>query len=425
MPVFTTRSKLIVGLVGLLALSAALWTAVVADTVPAPPPLASLDASAEQGKYLATAGNCASCHTAEGKAPYSGGVRFETPFGTLYSTNITPDSATGIGDWGFEDFYRAMKQGIRPDGNHLYPAFPYTSFAKMTEEDIASLYLHLQTVAPVTRTNQTNDMNFPFDQRPLLAFWKSAFHDTASHQPDPAQSETWNRGAYLVDAVAHCGACHSPRNGLGVEQKDQALTGGIYMDKVSRGGYRHWSAVNLTPAQTGLGAWSEEDFVSYFKTGQNRHTTVHGPMSKVVVKSTHYLEEEDLRAVATYLKGIPAKAREVDAPDPDDPRLAAGKLAYTVHCGSCHLPTGLGDKILGVPLAGNSIVQAPDPHTLINVILYGPDLPPQPFQSDRSRMKMFGKRLSDDDIANVATYVRASFGNNADPVTSEMVRAQR
>jgi mono/diheme cytochrome c family protein len=388
-----------------------------------PAALAELDASAERGRYLARAGNCATCHTAEGGEPYAGGLVFHTPFGLLYSTNITSDRETGIGDWPFEDFYRSVKEGVRPDGTHLYPAFPYTDFAKLTDADIASLYLYFQDVAPVNSPAPENELVFPFDQRALLYLWKKLFHDPETFVPDPGQSAQWNRGAYLVEGAGHCGACHTPRNALGAEQTSLALTGGTYMDKVLFGYYRPWSGVNLTPHAAGLATWEENDIVSYLRDGVSRNAVVHGPMRDVVMNSTRHLAEEDLRAMAVYLKGIPANAQP-PGPAPSEEALAAGEIVYTVHCGSCHLPTGEGDEGLGVSLVGSPIVTAPDPASLVNVILYGPHLPPR-LVVDRSRMKMFGKRLSDEDIASVASYVRHEFGKGAGSVEPGLVNAQR
>lgn len=424
MAFFKLRRSISFSLVILIVIGVVLLYGLFVKKPAGPAPLDNYQASIEAGRYLAIVGNCASCHTVGGGEPYAGGVEFHTPFGLLYSTNISPDPETGIGNWSFEDFYISMKHGIRPDGANLYPAFPYTSFAKMSDDDIASLYLYLQTVDPVDQPARDNEMPFPFNQRITLTFWKALFHDASAMEGNPSESDEWNRGAYLVESVAHCGACHTPRNALGAERHDLALTGGVHMDRVKLGGYRKWSAVNLTPADTGLAAWSADDIVNYLKHGQNKHTVIHGPMNKVVMGSTHHMADEDLRAIAVYLKGIPARAQKSGAVVAEE-AIAAGKTTYTVHCGSCHLPTGLGSAILGVPLAGNSLVQAPDPSTLINVILYGPDLPPSPFLSDRSRMKMYGKRLSDEDIANVATYIRSSFGNNAAIVTPEQVKAQR
>ncbi len=389
-----------------------------------PADLRSYDASIEKGRYIATISNCASCHTAGDDKAYAGGLEFQTPFGALYSTNITMDRETGIGGWSFEDFYQSMKQGIRPDGSHLYPAFPYTAFAKMSDEDIASLFLFMQTIEPVYSPARSNHLEFPYKLRELLPFWKALFHDTATYEADAAKSALWNRGAYLVEGPAHCGACHTPRNILGAERKDLALTGGVYLDRVRTGQFREWSAVNLTPAPTGLAVWSKDEISAYLKTGQTRHAVVHGPMNEVIMNSTRFMTDADVLAIATYLKDIPPN-EESDVGEPSSEQLAAGEIVYTVHCGSCHLPTGAGDNILGVSLIGSAIVQAPNPSSLINVILYGPHLPEPPFVADRTRMKMLGKRLSDDDIASVATYIRSSFGNHASAVSPAQVKRQR
>jgi mono/diheme cytochrome c family protein len=236
-------------------------TLLAATDYPQPQELSSYDASVEAGSYLATAGNCATCHTAENGAPYAGGLEFVTPFGVLYSTNITSDPNTGIGNWTFQDFYNSMKHGIRPDGSHLYPAFPYTDFARMTDDDIASLYLYFQTVEPVNQAATVNELKFPFNQRELLSGWKALFHSAQTFQPDASQSAEWNRGAYLIEGPGHCGACHTPRNFMGAEKQSLAFTGGTYMDKVKFGYHRQWSGVNLTSHATGLASRSQVDLV--------------------------------------------------------------------------------------------------------------------------------------------------------------------
>ncbi|WP_439134271.1 c-type cytochrome [Pseudomaricurvus sp.] len=422
MAVNRTYKFLIVGILVLLASV----TSIKLLSSPELAELADLEtytASVEQGEYLAKAGNCATCHTTEGGEPYAGGLEFVTPFGVLYSTNITPDKETGIGNWSFKDFYNSMKHGVRPDGSHLYPAFPYTDFAKMTDDDIASLFKYFQTVEPVHQPAKENQLGFPFNQRELMSGWKMLFHSTDTFQPDETQSDAWNRGAYLVEGPGHCGACHTPRNVFGAEQESLALTGGTYMDKVKFGYHRPWSGVNLTSDTTGLASWTETDITEYLKTGISGNAIVHGPMREVVMNSTRHLSDQDVQAMATYLKSLPAKAQD-PAPAPDPKVVEEGEFVYTVHCGSCHLPSGKGDEGLGVTLAGSPTVQAPDPSSLINVILYGPHLPAR-LSIDRSNMKMFGKRLSDVDIANVATYVRSSFGNTAGEVTPEQVNVQR
>ena len=388
------------------------------------PNISSLAASLEQGRYLAAIGNCQTCHTAKGGKPFAGGVKFDTPFGVLYSTNISTDRETGIGNWSFEDFYRAMKGGVRPDGTHLYPAFPYVSFARLTDADIASLYSFVRTIEPTHAPAKPNEMKFPYNLRFGLRAWNKLFHDPSAYASDRAKSVEWNRGAYLVEGIGHCGGCHTPRNSFGAERRDLALTGGVLTDEVRPGKYREWSAVNLTPAKTGLGGWSAASIAEYLQKGECERAVVHGPMTEVVMNSTHYLRDADARAIATYLKGLPTSSQNAGR-STDQLQLTAGETAYTVHCGTCHLPTGLGDEVLGVTLAGNAIVQAADPSSLINVILYGPHLPPPPFVVDRTRMKSFGKRLSDDEIAALATYVRSSFGNQAGPVSIHQVAGQR
>jgi mono/diheme cytochrome c family protein len=390
---------------------------------PAAPAFNPATASVERGRYLATIGNCAACHTAPGKPALAGGVKFETPFGLIYSTNITSDVDHGIGGWTYAQFHDSMKHGVRPDGSHLYPVFPYTSFAKLQDEDIASLYAFFRTVEPVAQVNRENDLAFPFSNRSLLHFWKRLHHSSAPFQPDNTKSEAWNRGAYLVEGVAHCGACHTPRNPLGGLNERRALHGGVYVDQVATGAYRSWSAPDLTPGPHGLRHWNEKDIALYLTEGKNSHAIVHGPMTEVI-DSTRHLTAADAGAIGAYLKGVAPSAERLDL-SMFRPGIRAGETVYTVHCGTCHLPDGKGDKVLGVSLAGNALVQAKDPSSLINVILYGPDLPPPPFSTQRTKMKPFGKRLSDEDIAALATYLRSSFGNNASAVSSAQVRRQR
>lgn len=375
-----------------------------------------------QGKYLATIGNCSACHTLPGGKAYAGGVKFKTDFGTLYSTNITADKKHGIGSWTFEQFHTAMKHGIGADGSHLYPAFPYNNFALMTDKDIASLFVYFGSVAPVAQPNRANDMRFPLGNRQLLYFWKRLFHD-ADAKFENTGSALANRGAYLVNAVAHCGACHTPRNIVGGSDNARALQGGIYVDQVANGTYRQWSAADLTRGRHGLDGWSKQDIISYLKTGINPHAVVNGPMTEVIA-STKFLTPSDASAIADYLHVAPKSSQRWDLSILRS-RISEGEIVYTVHCGTCHLPNGKGDRILGVPLANNAVVEAKDPASLINIILYGPDIPPPPFTANRTTMKPFGKRLSDEDIAALATYLRSSFGNNAPQVAPEQVAKQR
>ena len=390
----------------------------------AAPALAGLDADAARGEYLATIGNCSSCHSRPGQPAFTGGVAFKTDFGTIYSTNITSDVQQGIGGWSFADFYAAMKHGQRPDGTHLYPAFPYSYFARLSDDDIAALYAFTRSIPAAQAPQRANRMAFPFGERRLMHFWNRLFHDPAPLRADPARSAAFNRGAYLVEGPAHCGACHAPRNLLGGQAADAPLTGGTHYDNVLTGEHHLWSAPNLTPSPQGLGGWDRAQLLRYLATGVNDHVVVDGPMNEVVMNATRHLTPADAGAIATYLmEQEPAGGRRWWPLNGSNYDL--GETVYTVHCGTCHLPDGKGDATLGVSLAGNPVVQAEDPASLINVILYGPQLPGPPFSVNRTTMPPYGKRLSDEDVAAVATYLRQSFGNAAGSVSEEDVRAQR
>lgn len=383
-------------------------------------------ADLERGRILALAGNCASCHsTAEGGF-MAGGVAFETPFGRIYSTNITPDIDTGIGSWTPADFLASMREGVRPDGAHLYPVFPYTAFTRVSDEDMGALFAFLKSIPAVRQEAPENELSFPFNQRSLLGVWKALFLDEGAFRADPSRSEEWNRGAYLVEALAHCSACHSPRNFLGAEDSDKAMTGGVYVDRVPGGKYRPWSAPNLTSAPTGLGLWSRQQLVAYLKTGRNDFLETHGPMNEVILNSTRHLADSDVAAMAEYLKSLPAN-EQGPGPSPDPRVMGMGRTLYNLHCGTCHLPTGLGDPESAPRIAGGSlIVQASDPASLINVILYAPQLPHPPLPSKRRKpMEDFQYVLDDEEVAALATYIRNNWDNAAGAVSASQVAAQR
>lgn len=384
------------------------------------------DALVERGRYLALAGNCGACHTAEGGAPMAGGVPFETAFGRIYSTNITPDFGDGIGGWSAEDFVRSMRYGLRPDGVHLYPVFPYTSFSRIADDDLLALFAYFKSIPAVSQPNRPNEMRFPFSRRELLSAWKALYFEPGPWQADPERSATWNRGAYLVEALAHCGECHSPRNALGGVKRAEALTGGRYLDKVPGGEWRPWFAPNLTAAASGLGPWPEEAVAAYLQTGRNRFVDTHGPMNEVILNSTRHLRPDDVAAMAAYLKALPAVGQPQAAP-PDEQTLGRGRTVYNLHCGTCHLPSGLGDPEMAPRLnAGSLIVRAPDPVSLINVILYGPEEadPPLPMKW-REPMEEFQYLLDDDEVAALASFVRHSWENGAGRVTADQVATQR
>jgi len=383
-------------------------------------------AKIERGRYLALAGNCASCHTTTGDGFMAGGVAFETPFGKIYSTNITPDAETGIGQWTGEQFLDSMRYGVRPDGEHLYPAFPYTAFTKVIDEDIAAIFAYLQSIPGIRQAAIDNEMSFPFNQRSLMSFWNALFFDSGAFEPNADASETWNRGAYLVDGLAHCSACHSPRNFMGAEKSDAKMSGGKFIDRVRGGSLHPWFAPNLTAAPEALGAWPIEELTAYLKYGKNTFVDLFGPMNEVVQNSTRFLSDEDINAMAVYLKSLPAQKAQ-KAAKADRRVLGMGRTVYNLHCGTCHLPTGLGDEEQGPRLAGGSlVVQAADPASLINVILYGPETPQPPLETKRRKpMEEFQYELTDDEVAAVATFVRSSWGNVGGQVTSKQVAAQR
>jgi mono/diheme cytochrome c family protein len=444
--------------IGLLGFSAGLAQAqdAAAPAAPAPvappaatpaAPLSPEDALIAKGKYLATAGDCISCHTRPDGDEFAGGLPLKTPFGTIYTANITPDKETGIGNWTEEQLAKAMREGIDDEGNHLYPAFPYTAYTKVTDEDVHAIYAYLRSLKPVSYNPPKNQMPFPFNQRGLMAIWNKMFLTEGRYSPDASQSAEWNRGAYLVQGLGHCGACHTPRNQLGGEKSSMAFTGGVYQDAIEDSVHeqeivkqdadmvRDWSAANLTSSPQGLGGWSVDELAAYLKTGHNERAGAFGPMAEVVSNSTQYLTDDDTHAMAVYLKSLPANAAPIDkAPSAD--LMQKGEIAYTVRCGDCHLPTGLGSPRtadadptkVSPPLVGNTVVQAANAATFLNVILYGAH---EKVLNDKAWPKMpgfegdFGLGMDDDTVAALASYVRNSWGNKGNAVDPKDVAKQR
>ncbi len=379
-----------------------------------------------RGQYLVTAGNCASCHTVGGGGFMAGGLAFETPFGKLYSTNITPDPETGIGSWSDREFLNSMRYGLRPNGEHLYPAFPYTAFTKTSDADIAAMYAYLQNIPAVKRTAAANELTFPFNVRSLLPFWKFLFLDAGEFEPDETKSEEFNRGAYLVEALGHCSACHSPRNFLGAEKTGLAMSGGEYLDRVSAGKHRPWSAPNLTATDRGLALWAKQDVADYLKTARNGFIESFGPMNEVIMNSTRHLSESDIDSMAEYLTSIPGIS-ESAASAPDAQIMGRGRTIYNLHCGTCHLPSGEGDPQMAPKLnKGSLVVQSDNPASMINAILYSPKTPGAPLLPKwRNPMEEFQYELDDEELAALATFIRHSWGNAAGVVTAEQVARQR
>ncbi|NYT35378.1 cytochrome c [Allopusillimonas soli] len=373
----------------------------------------------QRGRYLAAAGDCISCHTVKGGKPFAGGYPVETPFGTIYSSNITPDLETGIGNWTRDDFYRAMHEGKRKDGKNLYPACPYPWFTKMTREDVDALKAFLDTVEPVRARPPENALIWPLGWRQLVTGWNLLFFEPGEFVADPDKSDLWNRGAYLVHGLGHCAACHTPKNFLGASDHDRFMQGGDAGES--------WFAPSLTGnGRDGLGSWSTEDIVQYLKTGANRDTASTGPMTEVIMNSTQHLSRKDLLAMATYLKDIPAhktedKRREAISAD----TMTRGKGIYMDQCMGCHMADGRGQKHAFPPLADSPPIQAAKPQTLIQVVLTGDHMADPPELPTGLAMPGFDWKLDDQQVADVLTYVRNSWGNQAPAVSAEQVKAVR
>jgi mono/diheme cytochrome c family protein len=357
----------------------------------------------ERGAYLARAGDCISCHTAPGGAPYAGGYRLDTPFGYLLAPNITPDSETGIGRWSADDLWRALHDGVNRRGKDMYPAMPYVFYTKVTRQDSDAIYAYLRTVKPVSNAVDVNHLRFPFDQRWTMAAWRELFFTEGTFRPDPARSASWNRGAYLVEGLGHCSACHSPRDELGGIEKDKAFTGATIDG---------WYALNLTQKPfTGLGDWSAADIAAYLKTGASKgRSTSLGPMAEVVRNSTSHLTDADLAAMGEYLKSIPPDSSLRPGPIAPPASRTRGATLYLDHCSGCHQAKGRGITGVFPPLAGNGAVIAADPANVLKVVLAG-----IPAQNGYIPMPAFGDQLSNQEIADIANYVRTSWGNTAAP----------
>ena len=412
---------------GLIVLASWLWTMSHQPKIiePPPEPLALLSrpipagpqaAMLSHGRYLVLAGDCASCHTRDGGPPFNGGLGLRTPFGTIYSPDITGDRATGVGGWTSDQFFHALNDGVAPNGQHLYPAFPFTHFTKISRADSDAILAYLKTIPGTAYTPPANALPFPFNLRLSAAAWHMLFFRNHGFTRDPSKSAAWNRGAYLVQGPAHCGACHTPINMFGVEEKSRFLQGGM-LD--------NWVAPNLTgDPRTGLGGWSAADIVEFLKTGRNSHTDAAGSMAQVISYSTSQMSDADLGAIATYLKSMPASTAP-QAEAPDAAAMKAGAAVYFDSCTACHHVQGQGSPRLFPPLAGSAVSQQPDPTGLIHLILAGGRAAPTPTRPSTISMPSFAWKLTDQQVADVATYVRNSWGNRASPVSADAVARLR
>ena len=397
----------------LIGLAAILWSA-------APGLAQDRGSNAEQvkrGEYLARAGDCIACHTAPTGKPFAGGLPMPTPFGTLYSTNITPDRETGIGKITADDFYRVMHVGRMPDGGLLYPAMPFPSYTKVTRADSDAIFAYLKTVPAVRQPDRPNDLHFPYNNRSLIIGWRTLFFNEGEYKPDPKQSEEWNRGRYLVEGLGHCGMCHTPINALGGSSEAQAFQGGLIP-------MQNWYAPSLTSnKEAGLGDWSIEDIVDLLKTGRSKRGIVYGPMAEVVYNSLQYLSDADTRAMAVYLKslgqGSPPPATTTTAPQAESSLLLTlGKKIYDTQCASCHGATGRGQPPDYPPLANNQSIEMQSAVNAIRMVLNG-GYPPGTAGNPRPYgMPPFAQTLTDDEVAAVVSYIRTAWGNRGAAVTA-------
>lgn len=383
-------------------------------------------AQIERGEYLARAGNCIGCHTARGGAPYAGGVGVRTPFGIVYSSNLTPDAKTGIGTWSADHFFRAMRNGRSKNGRLLYPAFPYPSYTHVTREDSDAIYAYLRSLTPAAQPQVVHRLRFPYNSQIALAVWRALFFRPGAFEGDTSRTAEWNRGAYLVRGLGHCVACHSPRNVFGATSEKLELSGGLIP-------MQGWYAPSLTSArEAGVAHWDAQHVVDLLKTGRSPHASVMGPMAEVVFRSTQYLSEKDLRAMAVFLQSLPSADDEGTQNDhraaDQDPLFRRGAKLYERECAQCHGDEGEGAAGAYPALAGNRAVTMGVPANLIRVVLSGGFLPATAGNPRPYGMPPYAHVLRDADVAAVVTYIRGAWGNAAGPVSQLEVmqyRAQR
>jgi mono/diheme cytochrome c family protein len=390
----------------------------------------------QRGAYLARAGDCIACHTVQGGKPYAGGAPIATPLGVIYSTNITPDLETGIGHYSLDNFVKVMREGVTDDGDHLYPAMPYTSYTKLSQEDLLALYaFFMQGVEPVRQPNHPTKLSWPLSIHSLMALWNGLYLKKGEYAADPNKSVSWNRGAYLVQGLGHCGGCHTPRGVLGQEKAGSEKDGRPYLAGAK---LDNWYALPLTGDRgTGLHAWSKDEIVEFLRTGRTARIVAVGIMAEVVDKSTQYLTDQDLMAIAEYLKSLPP-ANDTDQSHADSAIQASnasaatralragdtgmrGSRVYLDNCNACHRSDGSGAKRTFPNLVKNEAVNAKDPISLIHIVLDGGSMPSTQTAPSAFAMPDFGWRLSDAEVADVLSFVRGSWGNHAAAVSHDEV----
>ena len=380
-------------------------------------PVKSTPEQIARGKYLARAADCAACHTAPDSPAMAGGAALESPFGSLYGSNITPDPDTGIGKWSADDFYKAMHDGTAPGGHQLYPAMPYTSYRAMPREDVDAVYGYLMSLAPVKQADKPADLHFPYNMRFGVYFWKLLFLKDELPAASAGSSPDWQRGRYLSNALGHCGECHTPRGKLGQMDLGAQLAGAPL---------GRWIAPDITPAALAARGWTEPDIATFMKTGIAPEGSAFGEMHMVVALSTQHLTDADLRALVRYTLGDRPLSPQPAKEDPSaDQRLANGRQLYLNTCAGCHGRDGDGRPHVAIAMSGNSTLRQPDAHNLITSILDG--LPAQEFPGLERMQDMpgFAHRLSDAELADLTNYLRARFGGQAANLQADAVKTLR
>lgn len=389
------------------------------------PGASSLEEQQILGAYLTRAGNCMGCHTAKGGEPFAGGRQLSTSFGVFVTPNITPDNETGLGQWTEDDFWQAIHQGKSRDGRLLYPAFPYTEYTKVTRQDANAIFAYFQSLPPVSQVNKVSDINFPYNFKPLLAAWRALYFNEGVYELDNAQSDEWNRGAYLVQGLGHCNACHTTRNLLGASEED-TLNGGQIMGV-------NWYAPSLSShLEAGGGDWTIDEYIALLSVGISERAVASGPMATIVGQSLQYLSPEDIRAMAVYLKSLteneveaPLSAYAPVVPERTQTRLDQGGKLYETYCKTCHGESGEGVPGIYPPLAGNRSVIMDSPVNTIRSVLYG-GYPattagnPRPYG-----MPPFQQIFRDGDVALVVSYIRNAWGNRGGLVNAVDVDRSR
>lgn len=366
------------------------------------------------GEYVAKLGDCAACHTSEASKPLAGGKGFPTPVGTVYATNITPDKTHGIGNYSLPEFIKVMREGITRSGDPLYPAMPYTAYAKMSDEDLTALYHYLmQDVQPQAIANKASDIPWPLNMRWPLRGWNWLYHDDGRFIPVAGKSEEWNRGAYLVQGAGHCGSCHTPR-GIGMQEKALTEADPLYLSGATLDG---WYAPDIRGSR-----YDKQALIDLLKTGRSQHQAVSGPMAEVITHSSQYFSDTDLASIATYLTGL-----DDEAPAARGNRAyasAGGKADYAMYCSTCHGNDGRGNDHVIPSLVGNQTVLAEDPSSLLNVLQHGAETPVTQGHIGY-HMPGYGWTLNDQQIAELVNTLRASWGNEGVAIKPETVKAQR